>query len=74
MEPLTALNVTEDKAIERVGNEMLEAWHDKVAGITAFSDAIVTAPLFRDGYRLVIADEDRKLKVCDGSACRPLAF
>jgi hypothetical protein len=41
----------------------LEAWCDRVAGVSAFSNAITTAPLFGDGHRLVIADEDRKLKV-----------
>lgn len=47
----------------KLGSQLLEAWHDKVAGVTAFSGAVTTTSLFGDGHRLVVADEDRKLKV-----------
>ena len=63
MEPITALNAVEDKSVAKLASQLLPAWHDKVAGVTAFTGAITTAPLFRDGHRLVIADDDRKLKV-----------
>ena len=42
----------------------LEAWSDPVAGLAAFNSCIHTCNLFGDGdWRLVVADEDRKLKV-----------
>jgi hypothetical protein len=47
----------------QLSSKLLEAWHDNVAGVTAYSGAITTVSLFGDGHRLVIADEDRKLKV-----------
>lgn len=43
----------------------LEAFNDPVAGIKAYTPCVHTCNLFGDGdNRLVIADEDRKLKVC----------
>lgn len=48
----------------RMGSLMLEAWQDKVAGVAADSASITSAVLDEGGHRLVMADEDRKLKVC----------
>ncbi|GIL69347.1 hypothetical protein Vretimale_13465 [Volvox reticuliferus] len=46
----------------------LEAFNDPVAGITAYTPCVHTCNLFGDGdNRLVIADEDRKLKVWKGT-------
>ena len=43
---------------------LLEAWSDQVAGVHAFSSCITTLDIFADGnYRLIIADDDRRLKV-----------
>lgn len=43
----------------------LEAWSDPVAGVSAYTACVHTCNLFGDGdWRLVVADEDRKLKVC----------
>jgi hypothetical protein len=42
----------------------LDAWSDPVAGVAAYSPCILTCDLYGDGdYRLVIADQDHKLKV-----------
>ena len=42
----------------------LQAWSDPVAGIAAYTPCVHTCNLFGDGdWRLVVADEDRKLKV-----------
>lgn len=42
----------------------LDAWHDPVAGVSAYSPCVHTCDLFGDGdYRLVVADTDQKLKV-----------
>jgi hypothetical protein len=51
------------KSKSDVTSQLLPAWNDKVAGVTAYSGAITTVSLYSDGHRLVIADEDRKLKV-----------
>lgn len=40
-----------------------QTWSDPVAGVHALSGAITTVPLYGDGHRLVVADEDRQLKV-----------
>lgn len=46
----------------------LEAWNDPVAGISAYTPCIHTCNLSGDGdWRLVVADEDRKLKVWRGT-------
>ena len=45
----------------------LDAWSDPVAGISAYTPCIHTCNLSGDGeWRLVVADDDRKLKVCVG--------
>jgi hypothetical protein len=42
----------------------LDAWQDPVAGVSAYTSCVHTCNLFGDGdNRLVVADEDRKLKV-----------
>ncbi|PNH05290.1 Bardet-Biedl syndrome 1 protein [Tetrabaena socialis] len=47
----------------------LEAFSDPVAGISAYTPCVHTCNLFGDGEnRLVIADEDRKLKIWKGTA------
>lgn len=52
-------------AKEPVKQVWLDAWADPVAGVKAFSSCITTCNLCGDGYwRLVIADADKKLKVC----------
>ncbi len=44
----------------------LEAWSDPVAGLCAYTPCVHTCNLFGDNdWRLVVADEDRKLKVRD---------
>ncbi|KAG2484587.1 hypothetical protein HYH03_016628 [Edaphochlamys debaryana] len=46
----------------------LDAFNDPVAGISAYTPCIHTCNLFGDGEnRLVIADEDRKLKIWKGT-------
>jgi hypothetical protein len=48
----------------RLDDHMPEAWSDPVAGLSAYSSGtICAANLFQDGHRLIIADEDRKVKV-----------
>jgi hypothetical protein len=49
--------------VGRLCSLLLEAWHDRVAGVAAYSGAITSVAFSGDGHRLVIADEDRKLKV-----------
>lgn len=42
----------------------LEAWHDAVAGIKAYTPCVTACNLHGDGeWRLVVADADKKLKV-----------
>lgn len=43
-------------------NQFLAAWTDSVAGVTCFSNSILTEDLFGDGHRLLIAGEDSQLK------------
>ncbi|KAG2451137.1 hypothetical protein HYH02_004404 [Chlamydomonas schloesseri] len=46
----------------------LDAFNDPVAGISAYTPCVHTCNLFGDGEnRLVIADEDRKLKIWKGT-------
>ncbi|GAX73330.1 hypothetical protein CEUSTIGMA_g784.t1 [Chlamydomonas eustigma] len=46
----------------------LDAWNDPVAGISAYTSCICTCDLLGDGdFRLVVADQDRKLKVWKGT-------
>ncbi|KAJ9510374.1 hypothetical protein QJQ45_015847 [Haematococcus lacustris] len=46
----------------------LDAWSDPVACLSAYSPCMHTCDLFGDGdWRLVVADEDRKLKVWKGT-------
>lgn len=46
----------------------LDAWQDPVAGVSAYTSCVHTCNLFGDGdNRLVVADEDRKLKVWKGT-------
>lgn len=48
----------------------LDAWQDPVAGVSAYTPCVHTCNLFGDSdSRLVIADEDRKLKVRAQGAC-----
>jgi hypothetical protein len=56
-------SATVDKSKPHATSQLLQAWNDKVAGVAAYSGAITTVSLYGDGHRLVIADEDRKLKV-----------
>ena len=43
----------------------LDAWHDPVSGIKAYSQCLRLADLNGDGdWRLLVADSDKKLKVC----------
>ena len=43
----------------------LDAWSDPVAGVKAFTSCMRTADLNGDGdWRLVVADANKKLKVC----------
>ena len=59
--------ITDGPIVERPSaskHPWLEAWSDPVAGLSAFNSCIHTCNLFGDGdWRLVVADEDRKLKV-----------
>ena len=43
-------------------DQLLRAWQDPVAGVTAYTGAITAVPLSGSGHQLVIADEDRALK------------
>lgn len=45
---------------------LVAAFTDKLAGLAAYSECIVTADFGSDAHRLIIADEDRKLKVWHG--------
>ncbi|TMW68472.1 hypothetical protein Poli38472_005940 [Pythium oligandrum] len=47
----------------------LNAYHNSVAGIKAFSSCIKLVDVYGDGdYKLVVADSDRRLKMFKGSA------
>lgn len=60
----------------------LEAFSDPVAGVSAYTPCVHVCNLFGDGEnRLVIADEDRKLKVgtpdmptCATEPCQPVSL
>jgi Bardet-Biedl syndrome 1 protein len=48
--------------------QWLNAWHDPVANVKAYSNCIGLADLNTDGdHKLLIADLDRKLKVFKGN-------
>jgi Bardet-Biedl syndrome 1 protein len=53
----------------KTGIVWLNAWHDPVANIKAFSQHIDLADLYGDGdHKLLIADIDKKLKVFKGTS------
>jgi hypothetical protein len=62
MEGLTSSNISEC-GIPHLANKFLSAWTDDAAALHAYSPAILTERLSKDGYSLIVADEDRKLKV-----------
>lgn len=54
---------TETPAPAVVKDQLLAAWSDSVAGVHAYSSCVGTVDAFSDGHRLVVADDDRRLKV-----------
>lgn len=54
---------TETPAPAVVKDQLLAAWSDSVAGVHAYSSCVGTVNAFSDGHRLVVADDDRRLKV-----------
>eukprot|EP00798_Chlamydomonas_sp_ICE-L_P006017 gene6017-5322_t len=64
------ISASENVYSEKEGHKSvwLDAWSDPVAGVNAFNSCVHTCNLFGDGeWRLVVADEDRKLKVWRGT-------
>jgi hypothetical protein len=50
-------------SMSHLDSQFLPAWTDRVAGVNAFSASLLTENLYGDGHRLIVADEDGKLKV-----------
>ena len=49
-------------------NAWLHAWYDPVAGLKTLSQCLRFADVGADGeYRLIVADQDRKMKVYKGT-------
>lgn len=66
VQKLAGLSVASTDKPQQLTSRWLDAWSDPVAGISAYTPCIHTCNLFGDGdWRLVVADHDRKLKVCN---------
>jgi Bardet-Biedl syndrome 1 protein len=62
--PASRTNGTAGPSAPPVKSVWLDAYSDPVAGVSAYSPCVHVCNLFGDGdNRLVVADEDRKLKV-----------
>ena len=61
-------NPQKDNAVQKQSAHWLNAWHDPVANVKAYSSCVGLADLNTDGdNKLLIADLDRKLIVYKGN-------
>jgi hypothetical protein len=70
--PIPSVGISKAEAIlaaKRAAGPWLNAWHDPIASVKAFTNCVRLADLNADGdYKLLIADADKKLKVYKGTS------